>query len=53
MRVRHALTAAATTAAVAALGNNDKDTIYFYKPSGARAYTKKANDRDGYITHHG
>ncbi|MEV0695926.1 lamin tail domain-containing protein [Streptomyces sp. NPDC050388] len=41
------------------LWNNDKDTIYFYKPSGARAdvhaYTKKANDRDGngYITYHG
>jgi uncharacterized protein YdeI (BOF family) len=39
--------------------NNDKDTIYFYKPSGARAdvhaYTKKADDRDGngYITYHG
>ncbi|CAL9674154.1 hypothetical protein SUDANB176_07639 (plasmid) [Streptomyces sp. enrichment culture] len=39
--------------------NNDKDTIYFYKPSGARAdvhaYTKKANDKDGngYITFHG
>ncbi|WP_030595321.1 lamin tail domain-containing protein [Streptomyces anulatus] len=39
--------------------NNDKDTIYFYKPGGARAdvhaYTKKANDRDGngYITYHG
>ncbi|MER5556537.1 lamin tail domain-containing protein [Streptomyces sp. NPDC002793] len=39
--------------------NNDKDTIYLYKPSGARAdvhsYTKKANDRDGngYITFHG
>ncbi|MET9187737.1 MULTISPECIES: lamin tail domain-containing protein [Streptomyces] len=39
--------------------NNDKDTIYFYKPSGSRAdvhaYTKKANDRDGngYITYHG
>ncbi|MGW7280206.1 lamin tail domain-containing protein [Streptomyces sp. NPDC054844] len=39
--------------------NNDKDTIYFYKPSGARAdvhaYTKKANDKDGngYITYHG
>lgn len=39
--------------------NNDKDTIYFYKPSGARAdvhsYTKKSNDRDGngYITYHG
>ena len=41
------------------LWNNDKDTIYFYKPSGARAdvhgYTKNANDRDGngYITYHG
>jgi hypothetical protein len=39
--------------------NNDKDTIYLYKPTGARAdvhaYTKKANDRDGngYITYHG
>jgi hypothetical protein len=39
--------------------NNDKDTIYLLKPSGARAdvhaYTKKANDRDnnGYITYHG
>lgn len=39
--------------------NNDKDTIYLYKPSGARAdvhsYTKTANDRDGngYITYHG
>ncbi|QFX79503.1 lamin tail domain-containing protein [Streptomyces sp. SYP-A7193] len=39
--------------------NNDKDTIYLYKPGGARAdvhaYTKKANDRDGngYITYHG
>ncbi|GHB77152.1 hypothetical protein GCM10010377_79380 [Streptomyces viridiviolaceus] len=39
--------------------NNDKDTIYFYKPGGARAdvhaYTKTANDRDGngYITYHG
>ncbi|MCX2927907.1 lamin tail domain-containing protein [Streptomyces sp. NEAU-W12] len=39
--------------------NNDKDTIYFYKPSGARAdvhaYTKKANDKDGngYISFHG
>jgi hypothetical protein len=39
--------------------NNDKDTIYLYKPSGARAdvhaYTKKANDKDGngYITYHG
>ncbi|MFJ9662154.1 lamin tail domain-containing protein [Streptomyces griseoflavus] len=41
------------------LWNNDKDTIYFYKPGGARAdvhsYTKKANDRDGngYINYHG
>lgn len=41
------------------LWNNDKDTIYLYKSSGARAdvhsYTKKANDRDGngYITYHG
>ncbi|MFK4101968.1 lamin tail domain-containing protein [Streptomyces sp. NPDC019531] len=39
--------------------NNDKDTIYLYKPSGAHAdthaYTKSANDRDGngYITFHG
>ncbi|MEV5884738.1 lamin tail domain-containing protein [Streptomyces sp. NPDC052020] len=39
--------------------NNDKDTIYFSKPSGARAdvhsYTRSANDRDGngYITYHG
>jgi len=39
--------------------NNDKDTIYLYKPSGAgadsHAYTKAANDRDGngYITFHG
>lgn len=39
--------------------NNDKDTIYLYKPSGSRsdvhAYTKSANDRDGngYITYHG
>jgi uncharacterized protein YdeI (BOF family) len=38
--------------------NNDKDTIYFYKPSGARAdvhsYTKSRDDRDGngYITYH-
>ena len=38
--------------------NNDKDTIYFYKPSGSRAdvhsYTKSANDRDGngYIGFH-
>ncbi|WP_328906746.1 lamin tail domain-containing protein [Streptomyces sp. NBC_00234] len=41
------------------LWNNDKDTIYLYKPSGSRsdvhAYTKSANDRDGngYITVHG
>ncbi|MFK4148687.1 lamin tail domain-containing protein [Streptomyces sp. NPDC004065] len=39
--------------------NNDKDTIYLYKPSGARAdvhaYTKSRNDRDGngYISYHG
>ncbi|MFJ9849599.1 lamin tail domain-containing protein [Streptomyces sp. NPDC101150] len=39
--------------------NNDGDTIYLYKPSGAHAdthsYTKRANDRDGngYITFHG
>jgi hypothetical protein len=39
--------------------NNDKDTIYLYKPSGSRAdvhsYTKTGNDRDrnGYITYHG
>ena len=39
--------------------NNDKDTIYLYKPSGAHAdthaYTKSGNDRDGngYITFHG
>ncbi|QNE73877.1 lamin tail domain-containing protein [Streptomyces finlayi] len=39
--------------------NNDKDTIYLYKPSGSRsdvhAYSKSANDRDGngYITFHG
>ncbi|KMS77088.1 hypothetical protein ACM01_00085 [Streptomyces viridochromogenes] len=38
--------------------NNDKDSIYLYKPSGAGAdshsYTKSANDRDGngYITYH-
>ncbi|MEU9356249.1 lamin tail domain-containing protein [Streptomyces griseoloalbus] len=41
------------------LWNNDKDTIYLYKPSGARAdvhsYTKRDNDRDGngYISYHG
>lgn len=39
--------------------NNDKDTIYLYKPGGSRAdvhsYTKSANDRDGngYINYHG
>ncbi|MFF0970668.1 lamin tail domain-containing protein [Streptomyces sp. NPDC003703] len=39
--------------------NNDKDTIYLYLPSGARAdvhaYTKARDDRDGngYITYHG
>ncbi|MET9443690.1 lamin tail domain-containing protein [Streptomyces sp. NPDC006610] len=39
--------------------NNDKDTIYFYKPSGARAdvhsYTRTADDpdRNGYINYHG
>ncbi|MEU0601564.1 lamin tail domain-containing protein [Streptomyces sp. NPDC006393] len=39
--------------------NNDKDTIYLYKSSGARAdvhsYTKSRDDRDGngYITYHG
>ncbi|MCX4759475.1 lamin tail domain-containing protein [Streptomyces sp. NBC_01275] len=41
------------------LWNNDKDTIYLVKPSGARAdvhsYTKRADDADGngYITYHG
>ncbi|MET8009742.1 lamin tail domain-containing protein [Streptomyces sp. NPDC005271] len=40
------------------LWNNDRDTIYLYKPSGSRsdvhAYTKSANDRDGdgYIRFH-
>ncbi|MFE9975659.1 lamin tail domain-containing protein [Streptomyces hirsutus] len=40
------------------LWNNDKDTIYLYKPSGSRAdvhsYTKRDNDRDGngYISYH-
>ncbi|GGY99806.1 lamin tail domain-containing protein [Streptomyces poonensis] len=40
------------------LWNNDKDTIYLYKPSGSRAdvhsYTKAKNDRDGngYIGYH-
>jgi hypothetical protein len=40
------------------LWNNDKDTIYLYKPSGNRAdvhaYTKSRNDGDGngYITFH-
>ncbi|MCF4136521.1 lamin tail domain-containing protein [Streptomyces sp. Tue 6430] len=39
--------------------NNDKDTIYLIKPTGARAdvhsYTKRANDADGngYINYHG
>ena len=39
--------------------NNDKDTIYLYKPSGSGAdshgYTKSGNDPDGngYITFHG
>jgi hypothetical protein len=38
--------------------NNDRDTIYLYKPSGSRAdvhsYTKSGNDRDGngFITFH-
>ncbi|MFJ6000469.1 lamin tail domain-containing protein [Streptomyces sp. NPDC092370] len=40
------------------LWNNDKDTIYLYKPSGSRAdvhtYTKSSNDPDGngYINFH-
>ncbi|MEY9996799.1 hypothetical protein ABIE67_008831 [Streptomyces sp. V4I8] len=40
------------------LWNNDKDSIYLYKPSGAGAdshsYTKSGNDGDGngYITYH-
>ncbi|MFJ7334222.1 lamin tail domain-containing protein [Streptomyces sp. NPDC101110] len=39
--------------------NNDKDTIYVYKPSGSRAdvhsYTRSGSDadRNGYITYHG
>ncbi|WP_406341214.1 lamin tail domain-containing protein [Streptomyces sp. NBC_01578] len=39
--------------------NNDKDTIYLYKPSGSRAdvhsYTRTGSDpdRNGYITYHG
>ncbi|MEU6474310.1 lamin tail domain-containing protein [Streptomyces massasporeus] len=39
--------------------NNDKDTIYVYKPSGSRAdvhsYTRSGSDADGngYITYHG
>lgn len=39
--------------------NNDKDTIYVYKPSGSRAdvhsYTRSGSDPDhnGYITFHG
>ena len=38
--------------------NNDKDTIYLYKPSGSRAdvhsYSKSGSDRDGngYVTFH-
>jgi hypothetical protein len=38
--------------------NNDRDTIYLYKPGGARAdvhsYSKSASDRDGngYVTFH-
>ncbi|EGX55346.1 putative secreted protein [Streptomyces zinciresistens K42] len=41
------------------LWNNDKDSIYLIKPSGAgadsHAYTKSGSDRDGngYITYHG
>ncbi|MFI8193726.1 lamin tail domain-containing protein [Streptomyces sp. NPDC085946] len=41
------------------LWNNDRDTIYLYKPSGSRAdvhsYTKSGSDPDGngYITYHG
>ncbi len=41
------------------LWNNDRDTIYLYKPSGSRAdvhsYTKSGSDRDGdgYIRYHG
>jgi hypothetical protein len=39
--------------------NNDKDTIYFYKPSGSRAdvhaYTRNGSDpdRNGYVNFHG
>ncbi|MFD6551126.1 lamin tail domain-containing protein [Streptomyces sp. NPDC058398] len=39
--------------------NNDKDSIYLYKSSGAHAdshaYSKSANDRDGngYVSYHG
>ncbi|GAA2253773.1 MULTISPECIES: lamin tail domain-containing protein [Streptomyces] len=39
--------------------NNDKDTIYVYKPSGSRAdvhsYTQSGSDpdRNGYISYHG
>ncbi|GGX84842.1 lamin tail domain-containing protein [Streptomyces fructofermentans] len=39
--------------------NNDRDTIYFYKPSGSRAdvhaYSKTGSDpdRDGYVRFHG
>ncbi|MFD9114906.1 lamin tail domain-containing protein, partial [Streptomyces bottropensis] len=38
--------------------NNDRDTIYLYKPSGSRAdvhsYTKSGSDADGdgYIRYH-
>ncbi|GAB2879689.1 lamin tail domain-containing protein [Streptomyces mayteni] len=38
--------------------NNDRDTVYLYKPSGSRAdvhsYTRAANDRDGdgYVRFH-
>ncbi|WP_328404060.1 lamin tail domain-containing protein [Streptomyces sp. NBC_00390] len=38
--------------------NNDRDTIYLYKPTGSRAdvhsYTKSGNDRDGngYVSFH-
>lgn len=37
------------------LWNNDKDTIYLYKPSGNRpdvhSYSRGANDRDGKRIH--
>lgn len=41
------------------LWNNDKDTVYFLKPSGSRAdvhsYTKNGSDpdRNGYVSFHG